>query len=439
MPDDAIAMTHAPSRTGRTLSTIDIMGDVGLFAQYQRAANLLAASELVPKHLQGKQADCFLALCIASEKRQNPVMVTQNIYFVNGTAGWKTQYMIAEANTSGKITGPIRWRVEGTGDAMRVTAYAELARVSGDARIEAEATMAMAKAEGWTNNKKYQSMPQQMLSWRSATMLIRLYMPEILFGLDTADELEDMQYAVPAQRGARPAAPTRESVKARATPKSDTATEVNITDVVDENEQSTADGPQQNEAAEQEQTAATDETQGGTGSVELNLVDQFGEIVGTWTESDARAYLSAVVALWQKVDPGDTLTIGEANENDIAEAVGILGGDPRQTIDGFAMFADAYRKAKGDAKAQAGAAMPDAEKALVVPVPEKNGTRDIGGWFKAVREKLDTMKNIGCVKADYVALKRVNAATIDEYKRSNPSFGPRLVQAIDLAMNEAGA
>jgi hypothetical protein len=50
--------------------------------------------------------------------------------------------------------------------------------------------MKEAKADGWTRNSKYQSIPEQMLRWRAATRLINLYMPEVLFGLGVREEAE---------------------------------------------------------------------------------------------------------------------------------------------------------------------------------------------------------------------------------------------------------
>ena len=51
--------------------------------------------------------------------------------------------------------------------------------------------MAMAKADGWTKNAKYRSIPEQMLRYRSATWLIRLYCPEVTCGMQSTDELKD--------------------------------------------------------------------------------------------------------------------------------------------------------------------------------------------------------------------------------------------------------
>jgi len=55
--------------------------------------------------------------------------------------------------------------------------------------------MKMAKAEGWSKNKKYQTMPELMLQYRAATFLVRLYCPEVLSGMPTSDEVEDLRFA----------------------------------------------------------------------------------------------------------------------------------------------------------------------------------------------------------------------------------------------------
>jgi hypothetical protein len=58
--------------------------------------------------------------------------------------------------------------------------------------------MAMAEAEGWTKNPKYRTMPDQMLRYRSATMLIRLFAPEVMMGLPVAEEIDVVQARGPA-------------------------------------------------------------------------------------------------------------------------------------------------------------------------------------------------------------------------------------------------
>jgi hypothetical protein len=167
--------------------------DAGLFEQMQRAGKMLSSSQLVPKHLQGKQADCTLVCIMALDMQINPIMLAQNIYFVHGSPGWKTTYLISRANQCGKLAHPIRFETKGEGDKMEVTAIAKLKEEFGGKEIKNTVSMAMAKAEGWTSNAKYKSLPELMLSYRAATFLIRLNMPEVMFGMHSSDELDDMQ------------------------------------------------------------------------------------------------------------------------------------------------------------------------------------------------------------------------------------------------------
>lgn len=160
-------------------------------AEAYKMAKVFANSQLVPKHLQGKPDDCFIALVMADQLGENPLMVMQNIVIVQGTAGWKAQFVIARANRLGPFKDPIAFKTDGKGDAMQVTAYATI-KATGTL-VERTVTMAMAKAAGWAKNSKYQEMPEQMLSYRAACFLVRLYCPEVLLGMHTADELEDMR------------------------------------------------------------------------------------------------------------------------------------------------------------------------------------------------------------------------------------------------------
>lgn len=185
-------------------TALDILASPDAFAHMQRVAKVFCASALIPAHLRGNNgADALLALAIAKRMGEDPVMVMQNIYVVHGRAGWSAQYMIARANRSGVFKGPISWRESGKGDDYAVTAFAKVAETGEE--ISFTVSMATAKAEGWTQNKKYQTLGPLMLRYRSATLLIRLYCPEVMMGMPGADELEDI--APPAgMRDVTPAA-----------------------------------------------------------------------------------------------------------------------------------------------------------------------------------------------------------------------------------------
>lgn len=177
-----------PTKQITVVTGNSMMTDTGRFEHMFRVAKVFAGSQLVPKHLQGKVEDVMIALNIADRLGEDPLTVMQSIYIVSGKAGWSASYMIARINGSGLIKGRITWDVEGAGKDLKVTAKATLAD-TGEV-VTAPVSMQMAMAEGWTSNKKYQSMPDMMLRYRSAAMLQRLYFPEVMLGMKTAEEIE---------------------------------------------------------------------------------------------------------------------------------------------------------------------------------------------------------------------------------------------------------
>jgi hypothetical protein len=195
-----VATLPAPRQQVVTV-TQDIFATTESFEHAQRVAKVFSESALVPQHFRGKLADCILAYQIARRLGEEPLTVMQNIFIVGGRPGWYTSYLIARAKRCGVFRGPISWTRKGDGDALEVTARATLVE-TGEV-VEASVDMRMAKAEQWTKNSKYQSMPEHMLRWRSAAMLIRLYAPEIMLGIPTVEEIEVPQ-ASPGPRDVTP-------------------------------------------------------------------------------------------------------------------------------------------------------------------------------------------------------------------------------------------
>lgn len=174
----ALAVVHGNS----------MLTDSGRFEHTYRVAKVFAGSQLIPSHLRSKIEDVMIALHVAERLGEDPLTVMQNIYVVQGKAGWLSSYMVARINKSGLLKGRIKWREEGTGADLKVTAYCTLQ--DGD-EISATASMRMAMAEGWVKNQKYSTMPEHMLRWRSVAFLQRLYFPDVMLGMPTAEELED--------------------------------------------------------------------------------------------------------------------------------------------------------------------------------------------------------------------------------------------------------
>lgn len=156
-----------------------------------KMAQALSGSNLLPKHFAGNVANCFLALQMSDRLGLDFFSVAQNLYVVHGTPAFSAKYMIALANQFGPFSGNLKFRTEGTGQSLAVTCYATHAETGED--VEVTVSMAQAKEAGWTKNAKYREIPQQMLSYRAATFLVRLYCPEVTLGVRTVDEVQDIE------------------------------------------------------------------------------------------------------------------------------------------------------------------------------------------------------------------------------------------------------
>ncbi|MCK9245232.1 MAG: recombinase RecT [Dehalococcoidia bacterium] len=166
--------------------------DSAKYNQAYRAANTLAASTLVPKQYQNKPHDCFIALQLSRSMGVEPFMLMQNTYVVHGKPGFEAKFIIAMVNSKGPFKGPIQWKFEGEGAKRSCTAYAYL-KESGE-KCEATVSWGMVEKEGWSKKEgsKWMTMPDLMFQYRSATFLARLYCPEVLFGMQTVEELYDV-------------------------------------------------------------------------------------------------------------------------------------------------------------------------------------------------------------------------------------------------------
>lgn len=155
-------------------------------------AKILSDSALIPKSFQGRPGDVLVALGIAKRLDLSAFEVLNALTIINGRPTFAAQFVIALANTRGPFATRIQFKSEGTAEALSITAFAKMH----DGTVaSATTTMEMARREGWTKNPKYFSMPEHMLRYRAATYLVRQFCPEILLGLSTKEEIEDVHLA----------------------------------------------------------------------------------------------------------------------------------------------------------------------------------------------------------------------------------------------------
>jgi hypothetical protein len=257
----ATQVVTTDERSGASVPALTPEGE--RFALRQRQAKMFAMSPLVPEHLRKGSpeqaiANCWIALTLAEAMGEVPLIVMQNIHVVNGKAGFASQYMIARANSSGIFKGRIDWRIDrGDENNLAVTAYAVIKETNQEVSVTCD--MKMAKAEQWTKNAKYTTMPEVMLRYRSAAFLVRFYAPDVMLGYQTVEEVEDVVAA------ATPSAPP---LNARMLIEQSQPIETvdQATGEVIEHEQNTqeASGTAREAPGAEESTSATSETVGAS-------------------------------------------------------------------------------------------------------------------------------------------------------------------------------
>ncbi|OJW82851.1 MAG: hypothetical protein BGO66_02910 [Alicycliphilus sp. 69-12] len=209
-------------------------GDMASFEFLQRTAKAFACSTMVPTAYQSMvtkgygqnqtvepnpaaMSNCMIALDMAQRMNANPLQVMQNLNIIEGKPSWSSQFIIAAINASGKFS-PLRFDLEWLGEMdatystfewesrqkvekkhkVRITnarcvAWA-IEKATGERLESAPVTIEMAVNEGWygKNGSKWRSMPDLMLRYRSAAFFGRIYAPELLMGLPTTEEVQDV-------------------------------------------------------------------------------------------------------------------------------------------------------------------------------------------------------------------------------------------------------
>ena len=174
-------------------TAVSMWNDVKLMNMSFRTARMLSTSALVPDAYKQSPENCLVAIDIANRMGVSPLMVMQNLYVVKGKPSWSGSFCAAAINGSGRFS-PLEYVFVGEPGQPNYGCYATAVRLANGVRCVSDTvTMAMAKAEGWLNKpgSKWQTMPMQMMMYRSAAFFARAHCSDILLGLPTYEEVQD--------------------------------------------------------------------------------------------------------------------------------------------------------------------------------------------------------------------------------------------------------
>ena len=173
---------------------LNMFGSITAFEVGQRMAKVFATSALVPESYHNNIGNCMIALNLAQRMKSDPLMVMQNLVIVHNKPTFEAKFAIACFNATRKYS-PIRYKEIGEKgkDSYGMYAYAFDLK-DGTALKGPEITIKLAKGEGWyQRNKKWETMPELMLRYRSASWFIRTTDPGVMMGFQTKDEVEDVE------------------------------------------------------------------------------------------------------------------------------------------------------------------------------------------------------------------------------------------------------
>jgi hypothetical protein len=181
--------------TTLTTTNNSVFSGIRAFEDAQRIAKALASSTLIPPQFQGQQgfANCLVALEIAGRMNISPFLCMQHLHIIHGRPSWSSAFIIAMVNGCGRFT-PLRFEVSGEGESL--ACYAVATDIKTDQELKGPTiTMTMAKKEGWAtkSGSKWITMPELMIRYRAAAFWGRLFAGDLLVGLQTQEEVIDVE------------------------------------------------------------------------------------------------------------------------------------------------------------------------------------------------------------------------------------------------------
>ena len=173
------------------LTTNSVWENKDSFNQLLRAAQMLSQTSIIPQSYQNKPQDCFVAIEMANRMGVSPMVVMQNMYVVKGKPSWAGQACTMLINSCGKFKD-VKHIYTGEKGKPNRGCYVTATRISDGSQVDGvEGTMQMAQSEGWTSNSKWRNMPELMLAYRASAFFARVYCPEAMMGVQTAEEVYD--------------------------------------------------------------------------------------------------------------------------------------------------------------------------------------------------------------------------------------------------------
>jgi hypothetical protein len=160
------------------------------FEEAMRFAGMLAKSTMVPRDFQNKPENVLVAVQWGREIGLGPLQALQNIAVINGRPSVWGDAMLALVRGSG-MCASFAETIEGDGDHRAATCRAR--RKDGPDETVSTFSVADAKRAGlWGKSGPWQQYPDRMLKLRARGFALRDAFPDVLRGVISVEEAQDM-------------------------------------------------------------------------------------------------------------------------------------------------------------------------------------------------------------------------------------------------------
>lgn len=152
----------------------------------------LSTARLVPPAFQKSPADIFLVMNTLERLGLDFFLTIGECFVAQGKVGFQGKVAAAMLNSSGRLAEKLSYAYAGEGDDRTITVRA---RIHGETEAR---TVEVRLGDARTTNAQWTKQPDQQLGYSGARRWGRLHLPEVMLGMQFADEVRDMVDVTPA-------------------------------------------------------------------------------------------------------------------------------------------------------------------------------------------------------------------------------------------------
>lgn len=176
-------------------TAVTIWNDEKSLKRAFKAATFLSKCAFAPKIYQNSPENCLIAYEMIVRTGLPAMAVLQNLSVIHGKPCWMGSFCAALVNSCG-LFSKLDYVEVGKPGTPSWGIYATSIRNDNRRVCNSEViTLKMAADEGWLNKpgSKWKTMPKQMMMYRAAAFFARAYCPEIMYGMQTIEEVQDVK------------------------------------------------------------------------------------------------------------------------------------------------------------------------------------------------------------------------------------------------------